>query len=131
MENLFEMATRKKFRFETLRGSVTVEDLWDMPLQSRDKFDLDEVAIQLSNDIEEVKSFVVERRVEDVIAKAKLDLVVHIIKTKLAEAKENEEAGVRAEKKERILQIIKNKQDAKLEEMSEEELQQQLGELSA
>ena len=44
MSNIFELATRKALRFGTERGPVTVEQLWQMPLQSKNLFDLDNVA---------------------------------------------------------------------------------------
>ena len=31
-QNLFEIAARKRYRFETPVGSLTIEDLYDLPL---------------------------------------------------------------------------------------------------
>ena len=33
--NLFEKATRKAFRFPTVKGEITVEQLWQLPLLAR------------------------------------------------------------------------------------------------
>jgi hypothetical protein len=44
MSNLFERATRLKLRFSTNKNEITVEDLWELPLQSKTGFDLDNVA---------------------------------------------------------------------------------------
>ena len=44
MDNLFLQATREKFRFESSKGDLSVEQLWDLPLTSRTGFDLDTVA---------------------------------------------------------------------------------------
>ena len=122
MENLFLTASRQKFRFPTEKGQITTEDLWDLPLQSRDGFNLDAVAIGLSNGLDNTKSFV-NVKTEDAITQAKLDIVVHIIKTKQNEIAFNEQAAVNRGKKKRILGVIAKKQDAALEKMSLEELQ--------
>lgn len=42
--NIFEIAAIQKFRFPTIKGEVTTEALWDMPLVSKNGFDLDDVA---------------------------------------------------------------------------------------
>jgi hypothetical protein len=42
--NIFEQATRRAIRFESAKGDLSVEQLWDLPLQSRNQFDLDTVA---------------------------------------------------------------------------------------
>lgn len=129
METLFELAARKKFRFNTEKGKVATEDLWDMPLESRNGYNLDLLAVSLSNQLEERKSFVVSRKSEDAITKAKLDIVVHVINTKVAEAKAKDEAAVRKDKKQKILGILKDKQDEKLKGMSEEDLMKELDSL--
>lgn len=38
--NMFEFATRSKLRFTSARGELTAEQLWDVPLRSRDDFSL-------------------------------------------------------------------------------------------
>ena len=58
--NLFEIATRAKFRFDSLKGALTVEQLWELPLQSRTGVDLDTVAKGINASLKEVaeESFV-------------------------------------------------------------------------
>lgn len=125
---MFEQASRRKFRFDTIKGKVTVEDLWDMPLTSRDGFDLDAVAIALSHQVEEVKSFVNNKRPDD-LAKSKLDLVVHVIQVKLKEAATREQVIANKEKRDKILSILEDKQDESLRNMNEDDLKKQLAAL--
>ena len=130
MANLFEVAARKKYRFETKKGSVATEDLWDMPLQSKDGFNLDVLAVSLQGQTEEVKSFVKPRATGNTDIKNKLDIVVHVIETKLAEADAREKSAANKEKKEFLLSALKKKQNDALLNMSEEELQAKIAELS-
>ena len=47
--NIFEMATRKKIRFNSPQGDLSTEDLWDLPLSSKvnGKANLDDIAKDL------------------------------------------------------------------------------------
>ena len=58
--NLFEIATRKKLRFPSLKGELSAEQLWDLPLSSRVGLDLDNIAKAVNKDLkaEEEDSFV-------------------------------------------------------------------------
>ncbi len=42
---MFEEASKLKLRFETTRGLVAVEDLWDIPLIGNNGFSLDILAM--------------------------------------------------------------------------------------
>ena len=43
MEDLFAKATRDKVKFVTVKGEISIEDLWDLPLTSEKGFDLDSI----------------------------------------------------------------------------------------
>ena len=46
--NIFEQASRAKLRFDSVKGQLVTEQLWDLPLQSKTNFDLDTVAKGIS-----------------------------------------------------------------------------------
>lgn len=124
---MFEKATRLKLRFGTLRGALTVEDLWDLPLQTTraNGVSLDQIAIGLDRELKdtETKSFVTEAVQTDNSAVLALEIVKHIIAVKKAEnAAQLAEVGKR-ERKQQLLDLIARKQDAQLSEKSVEELQ--------
>lgn len=48
---MFEKASRMKLRFNTQRGVLSVEDLWDLPL-----IQLDNIAIALNKKLQESKN---------------------------------------------------------------------------
>lgn len=132
---MFEKASREKFRFPSNQGVLTVEDLWDLPLQTTqpNKTSLDKIARFLDHALkasEETRSFVDDTRPpEDSVTRTMFDIVLHIIKAKKAE---NEAARLVAEKKakkQQILEILARKKDEQLASSSVEDLEKALAEL--
>jgi hypothetical protein len=119
MTNLFEMATRKKFRFP-FKGQISVEDLWDLSVQN-----LDTVFKALNAEAKQVKeeSLLATKSTEDTILDAKIEIVKHIVKVKLEEANQRQEAAEKREQKRRLQELIATKQDEALQGKSIEELQ--------
>jgi hypothetical protein len=122
---MFEQATRMKLRF-ACKGLCTVEDLWDMSL-----LQLDEIYKRLNVDLRlrQEDSLLDVRTSEGTALQLKINIVKHIVKTKLQEAEARENALLKAEKKRKILGIIAQKQDAELSELSTEELTRMVNEL--
>src|SRR5574343_586647 len=120
--NIFEKASRMKLRFETNRGSFTVEDLWDLRLTSTNGSpNLDQIAVDLSKSVNESTqiSFVNSTVKTNEVERLKFEIVKHIIDTRLAESrKKAEEAAAQAAKKatkDRIVEILEQR---KTEELS-------------
>ena len=110
---MFEKATRKKFRFESRRGLLTTEDLWDLGLE-----DLDEIYIELSGKIEDQQTdslMTKIRRRGSSILKDMKDIVEHIFTVKTEEAKKAEDRAIRKQKKEQIAKLIEKKKGEELE----------------
>ena len=130
--NIFEQATRAKIRFSTPVGMLSVEDLWDLPLTStRARANLDDVARLLDAELKSTSSVSFVNDVSEVNAKTKLmfDVVIHVINTKVAEAKAAKSAADVREKKQKIMAIIERKQEESLSEASIDDLQQMLASL--
>ena len=125
MTNLFEMATRKKFRFP-FKGMISVEDLWDLSVQN-----LDTVFKALNAEVKQVKeeSLLTTKSTEDAILDAKIEIVKHIVKVKLEEAEQKQQAAAKREQKRRLQELIATKQDEALQGKSVEELQAMLSAL--
>ena len=130
--NIFEQATRIKARFTTNRGYLTVEQLWDLPLQSKDGFDLDNVAKEINGSLKEVteESFVnvgtnpVKPKLEML-----LDIVKHIIAVRLEEIAAAKAKAERLAEREKLIAALGDKQDEKLRTMSEKQLRTRISEL--
>lgn len=122
--NIFEVASREKIRFDTSRGQVSVEDLWDLPLTSTvGKPNLDAIAVDLHNKMSQSNlSFVSNRTKDQNETSVKFALVKHVIDTKLAEAAAAASARDRAEKRNLILSELSRRQEQELLSLPTEEL---------
>lgn len=124
----FELASRLKLRFDSPKGQLTTEDLWDLPLTSPsgNRANLDSIAIALhreTRDVAEVVSFVeteASSGSEELLLK--FEIVRHVIRVKVAERDRAKEASDRKEKKQRLLALIAQKQDQELAGKSIDEL---------
>ena len=125
MTNLFEMATRKKFRFP-FKGMISVEDLWDLSVQN-----LDTVFKALNAEVKQAKeeSLLAVKSDEDTILDAKIAIVKHIVIVKQNEAVQRQNAAAMREQKRKLQELIATKQDAELQGKSIEELQAMLSAL--
>lgn len=131
---MFAFATRKKFRFDTCKGQVTVEDLWDLPLTATNgRPNLDDIAKELYKKMKDENEMSFVKPTSQVskefnIIKAKFDIVKYIIDVKLAEAEAAKKAKETKARNQRILGLIAQKEDEALASKSKEELLAMLAE---
>lgn len=122
MKNLFEIASRRKYRFQ-LSGSLTVEDLWDLLPESLDKI---YKALKAQLDAAQEDSLMETKTKEDEDLVNKIEIVKYIFAVKNAEKTARREAKARKEQKQKIMAILEEKQDAALHDMTAEELKAML-----
>ncbi len=130
--NIFEQATRQALRFSSNRGELSTEQLWDLPLTSRQGFDLDSVAKEVNQRLKSVteESFVVKTtNPEKDSLELKLEVLKHIIAAKQAEADARRNAAERAAERQKLYDILAEKQDSALKDLSVEDIQKRLAEL--
>lgn len=122
---MFEVATRSKFRFP-FKGQVSVEDLWDLSVR-----DLDSIFKALNSQLKQAKeeSLLETKTKQDEELDIKIEIIKYIVKTKLEEENVRLMAKEQREKKQKIMEIIANKQDADLQNKSIEELTSMLNDL--
>lgn len=122
--NIFEMATRNKYRFP-FKGVISVEDLWDLRPEQLD--------VIYKTLIKEIKQAEEESLLsvckENVELNTKIEIVKYIFHTKLAEAEARRNEAAKSEKKQRILDILAKKEDDSLNNMSKDELLKMLEDL--
>jgi hypothetical protein len=127
--SMFELATRLKLRFDTPKGQIGVEDLWDLPLTSATgRANLDDIARNLDRELKSsaCTSFVSPETPKNDAAQLMFDVVIHIINVKVADRKVAQDAAAIREKKQKIMAIIEQKQDQALTAASLEDLEAML-----
>ena len=120
--DLFALATRQKFRFP-FNGWISAEDLWDLsPAQ------LDRVYKALKKDqkASNEESLLAIRTSEDSALDAKIELVKFIFDTKQAEKLAAVSKAEADAKKKHIRELIADKKDEELKNMSVEDLEKML-----
>lgn len=135
--NIFELATRQKLRFASAKGDLTTEQLWDLPLlissPTRDvKVDLDTLARSINHELKaQAEESFVSTKANPLKAQLelKLEIVKHIIADKLASAEKAKKASDNRAERERLMDVLKRKQDQELENLSPEEIQKRLAAL--
>lgn len=122
---LFINATRNNYQFP-FRGMINVIDLWDLSLTN-----LDSVFKTLNAEAKksEEESLLNTKSKEDEEISNKIEIVKYIVGVKLDEKKKREDAKKNAEMRQRLLEIKAKRQDAALENMSDEDLDKALAEL--
>ena len=132
MDNLFLQATREKFRFESSKGDLSVEQLWDLPLTSRTGFDLDTVAKAVNANLKSSneESFVnVSNNPAVSRLQAQLEVVKAIIEVKLARAEAAKKRVEKAAERQRLMEVLHSKKDQELQGLSLEEIERRLSQL--
>jgi len=122
---MFEKASRLKLRFN-YKGTCSVEDLWDMPLEALD-YIFKVLNSQLKNEKEE--SLLEKRSKEEDIVDLKIKIVKHVVEVRLLEQKNRKDEVDKAARKQKLLGVISEKQDAELKNMSVEELTKIINEM--
>lgn len=132
--NLFEFATRNKLRFQSSKGELTVEQLWEVPLTAKDDFNLDAIAKTANKawkDISEESFVRTARTPEHTKRETTLEVVKYIINVKLNEETAAKKRADNKVEKDKLLHILAEKQDGKLSELTEKELQRRIAALES
>lgn len=133
--NLFEVATRKHFKFPSPAGMLSVEDLWDLPLVATkvNAPNLNNIAQALNSELGKVDGVVdfvnPDASKGSTIAAElglKLDVVKHVIGHKVAVQAAATKASETRERNEKLKELIAKKKDNALETLSIEELTRML-----
>ncbi len=128
MSDIFEKGIRNKVRYSTSKGLLSIEDLYDLSLES-----LDVIAIGVDKDLETAgkKSFIGKRNTANTALQLKLDIVKHVIEVKLAEKEAKANKAAKAAKIIQLKEIIGRKSLTELENKSTDDLLKELEALEA
>lgn len=123
--DIYKEASRLKLRFATDRGPLSVDQIWDLPMAALAAGIKNVKKVLKKNDDDDL-AFLEEGAVADVENELRFNILKDVYVTK---KKENEEARTASENKahnQKILGLIAQKRDEKLNSMSEEELEKLL-----
>lgn len=119
---MFDKATRMKLRFESNKGLLSVEQVWDLSLTA-----LNEMAKSLSRQVKAAETdeedFIGTKSNVDSELQLRFDVVKHIIGVKLKERDDSKDAAERKANNQIILELIQRKKQQELESKSVEELE--------
>ena len=102
--NLFEIASRQSYRFQSSIGDLTVEQLWNLPVTTTkaNSASLSAIAEQLnteltpSSELDWLNQGEVKSELQQDL-KNKLGIVKHIVETRYKEAKEKQDAEAKSQ----------------------------------
>ena len=123
--NIFEVATRGKYRFP-YKGQITVEDLWNLSLKALDSI-FKTLNAQQKQSKEE--SLLETKSEEDEVLDTQIAIVKHIVSVKQQDNENKLAEKERKAKKQRIMEILADKEDEGLKNMSADELRKMLEDL--
>lgn len=129
----FKKAARLKLRFPSVKGLLSVEQLYDLPLTSKSGFDLDTVAKTINTYLRASSedSFVNSKpNTEKDLHQLCLDIVKEVIADKIAENEATAKAVANRHEREKLLEVLQGKKDAALANLSEAELEERIRALS-
>ena len=121
--DLFIQASRRKLRFSSSKGSLGIDDLWDLSLPS-----LDAIAVNLDEQIQKVgkKSFLAKRAASTLELDIAFEIVKFVLETRVAE---NEASKLKADKEAQkafLTNLLKEKQMDEIKGLSAEEIQKKI-----
>lgn len=129
--NIFEKAARLKLRFETARGDITVEDLFDLPLRATKAINLDDIAKGVFAKMTgEVASFVTDTK-KDEVDELKLEIVKYVIAVKMGEIAEAKKRTEAKDYEKKLVDAIADKDADELKGKSKKELKKELKKVKA
>lgn len=109
--NIFEYATRNKMRF-SYNGMISVEDLWDMPLDALDELYQNRYKAKYAEE-----SLLKAKSKDDDAIDIQIDIIKHIVSVKLEEKKKREKEAENRAKRQNIIATIAARDDKALEEL--------------
>jgi aminopeptidase N len=132
--DLFQKATRKKFRFPSPKGQLTTEQLWDLPLTSKTGMDLDSIAKTVNAELklQSETSFVTPNsNPAKTVLTEMLDVLIAIIAVQQAENEARRKAASKQAEKQTLLEALQNAETQALMKLTPEEIKARIAALEA
>lgn len=117
--DIYKKAASKKLRFGTSFGNLSVEQLFTLSIDQ-----LDNLAVHFNeiNETSNTKTFLTAKSETNVADKLRFEIVLDILNSKVANQEKAAKSEETKKNNSRILEILKDKQDQSLKDLSVEEL---------
>jgi hypothetical protein len=126
IEKMFEKASKIKLRFP-IKGSISVEDLWDLTPK-----ELDQVYRSVNKELKSLaEDSLLEKKTGGSVLELQVGIVKHIYAAKQEEIAKREKAYARREQVRQLDDIIAQKENTALTEKSLDDLKKMRDELEA
>lgn len=124
--NIFEQASKVGLRFSTELGTLTVEDLWQLPLTT-----VDEMAVQCRSIVEsDTESFITKKLKVSSTTKLQFEILKSVIETRMDDAEKAEKKLANKQRIQHLLELRNKKELDKDAELSIEDLDAMIAEIS-
>ena len=129
-KDYFLLASRDRVRYQSSRGYISVEDLWDISLEELDGIlvDLNTVLSQSEKRVSFLKT--TQNREQEKLTVA-FEVAKAVLDVRVEEAQREKDKVANQKKVQTILALMEKKQNAALEELSLDELSAKVAELQA
>ena len=131
--NNFEQATRGNVTFESTKGLLTIQDVWQLPMESKNSVSLDSLSREINKQLKETEeeSFIAKKTPKNVLLQLKMDLVLRIIEVCMEETEARKQASnIKAEEQE-LLELRAELEKESKKKMTLEEIDAKLATLKA
>lgn len=125
--NIFELATRNKITFMSTKGTLTVYEVWDLSIEQLDvlyKMYNRILNDEIANSLLETKSMAFN----DI--RLKIDIIKHIFDVRQEESIAAKKKKENAIKRQKLLQVLEDKQNTALVNSSIDDIMKMIDELN-
>lgn len=126
-KNIYKQAMMQRLRFN-YKGTITTEDLWSVTLQGLDTM-YKELNAELKASQED--SLLSKASQQTEVLELKISIIKDVVKTRQDIASTDLQKRANAEERQKLLAVLAEKQNKKLDELSEEEINARLAQIDA
>ena len=123
------LLAQSKVRFNSPRGPLTVEDLFDLPLTGPFSLDSISTIVLAEQDAQPRKSLVTTTKAPNKIADAKVEVLTAIIEFKQTQLEAKEKLALNKQRKAKLMDQLANIEKGDIEKMSKEDVLKELASL--
>lgn len=124
------LLAQSKARFNSPRGPLTVEDLFDLPLTGPFSLDSISTIVLAEQDAQPRKSLVsISTKPANKIADAKVEVLTAIIEFKQTQLEAKEKQAINKQRKAKLMDQLANIEKGDIEKMSKEDVLKELASL--